>query len=85
MNVDYGTHVSHVVGNLKVVDEWGAELRVEVEHVKQVVAVHAVQVAIGERAHATVAAPHRRVHARVLTEYVVLACKIKKYNLIEHA
>ena len=68
----FDTYVPHVVSNLEVVDEGGAELRVEVEHVEQVVPVHAVQVAVGERAHATVAASHRAVDARVLAEYVVL-------------
>lgn len=67
------TDIAHVVGDLEVVDEGGAELGVEVEHVEKVISVHAMQVAVGECTHAAVAASHRRVNARVLTEYVVLA------------
>lgn len=68
------TDIAHVVGDLEVVDEGGAELGVEVQHVQQIVAVHAMQVAVRERAHAAIASSHRRVDARVLTKYIVFSC-----------
>lgn len=67
------TDVSHIVSDFQIVDERGAELGVEVEDVEQIVAVHAVQVAVRERAHAAVAAAHRAVYAGVFAENIVLA------------
>lgn len=63
------------MGDLEVVDEGGTELGVEVEHVEQVVAVHTVQVAVGECANAAVAAPYGGVHARVLAENLIFTCR----------
>lgn len=74
-------YVSHMIRNLEVVDKRGPELWVEVEHVKQVVPVHAVQVAVGERAHVGRRLAHGAVLPERVAEHVALACDTRLLQL----
>lgn len=71
------TDISHGVGDFEVIDEGGAKLWIEVEHVQQVVSMYSMQIAVGQRSHAAVAAAHGAVDARVLAKYVVFTCTIQ--------
>lgn len=68
------TYTSHIIRNLKIVHERAAKLRIEVEHIQQVITMYSMQIAVCQRSYTAVAAAHRRVDARVLTKYVVFAC-----------
>ncbi len=77
---DGGVHAAHLLvaqveRHLQVVGEGLGELRIELQHLEQVIAHDLVQVAVGERAHVTRRLADRGVDARVLAEDVVLACE----------
>lgn len=67
------THISHVKSNFKILAEVVGEFWIKCQDVEQVVPMDLVKVAIRQGTNVTRRFSDRRINARILAEYVVLA------------
>lgn len=71
--MERSTYVSHIESNLKILAKVIGELWIKRQNIKQIVSVNFMKIAISKGANVTGRFSDRRINARILAEYIVLA------------